>query len=200
MITPLFIFIKHHFSFLWRLIEDVNGMLFKLRYHDVDVIAKDVLNGIQLEHFRFGLVTESDIPYLCTFLNRQTDGYIKHFKPHDFDAATLYHLLYNPAFIMMKAISKTDGMIIGYFFLRCFFMGKAFHGLIVDGHSSGKGVGTAMWSSSMLISNRLNIKMYATISKNNEASLRSCRMGTSVNVVKPLPNDYLLIECNIKNT
>lgn len=193
--TGLLIYIKHHFAFLWNMVERLNGMLCAWRYRHAGQIAAVVCESVKLDNLRFSLVTQQDIPRLSLFLNSQPANYIKHFNPHRFDEPTLYRLLHNPSFIMMKVATETDNSIVGYFFLRCFFIGRAFHGLIVDAQSGGNGIGTAMWRTGMAICERNGLRMFATISKSNVASLHSCQKAVAMGTVKTLRDDYLLIEC-----
>ena len=54
--------------------------------------------------------------------------------------------------------------IIGYHFLRCFCIGRAFHGLIVDPLFSGQGIGAQMWRIAYQIAQQQGITLFATIS------------------------------------
>lgn len=98
----------------------------------------------------------------------------------------------------MKVTPKKQKEVVGYFFLRCFFIGTAFHGLIVDERYTNRGMGTLMWKISNEICTVYRFKMYATVSKNNLPSLVSAGKATDVKVKKNLPNDFLLIECKRK--
>ena len=100
----------------------------------------------------------------------------------------------------MKITDRSSDRLVGYFFLRCFFIGKAFHGLITDREFVNQGLGTSMWKISMEICRQLGIRMYATISIFNLPSLKSASNATKVRVVERLENDFILIECNPQQT
>lgn len=195
--TSLLLFLKHRFPFLWRLVEWTNGVLFGLRYPRFAAMVNDALGGFTLGGFLFSPVEESDIALLSEFLTGQPAERIAHFDPHGFDCRTLHRLLENRAFAMMK-VTDAGGTVAGYFFLRCFFIGRAFHGLIVGEEFAGRGIGTAMWSLSARICDRTGLRMFATVSAHNEASLTSAHRGSEVEVVEMLANDYLLLECRMR--
>ncbi len=195
----LFIYLKHHCSWLWTQVERMNGWLFGLRYSDLPVKSEGILAGHICGTFEFSLVNKKDLPSLSDFLNRMPVEYLACFNPHDFDRNTLKRLFANKAFLMMKITKKDDGEIVGYYFLRCFFIGKAFHGLLVDKMYSNRGLGTAMWTLSMEICHTVGLRMFATVSSRNVASLRSVSKATHVRMVEELPDGYQLIECT-KNT
>lgn len=193
--TSQLIEIKHRCPRVWRAVERVNGWLFGLRCPHFEREVNEVLSRQTMSGFDFSAVTEEDLEALSEFLGRQPQERLVHFDPHGFDVGTLRRLHRNRAFAMMKITSQADNSIAGYFFLRCFFVGRAFHGLLVDGRYGGRGLGTAMWSLSSQICRNSGLRMLATVAKSNEASLSSARRGTEVTVVEELEGGYLLIEC-----
>lgn len=196
--TGLFLLIKHRCPFVWRLAERINGTLFGILYPHLRSTAYDVLHGHTAE-ITFSPVEESDLHRLHTFLTRQPEERLACFAPHGFDMPTLRRLYRNKAFLMMKATASADNTMVGYFFLRCFFIGRAFHGLLVADRCSCHGIGSRMWRLAAIICRKQNIRMFATISERNTASLRSCAKGTDMRVVRRLHNGYLLVECNRKH-
>lgn len=192
--TGLLIKIKHSFPLLWNVVEFVNGSIMRIRYPKLHKIASKIILSSRHLNFEWSPVTYADIQNLSHFLTSIPNNRLQHFNPHKFDIDTLKSMLSNHLFIMMKV---TDGnSIIGYHFLRCFFIGKAFHGLIVDDNYGGKGIGTKMWSIATNICNEAGIRMFATISENNQPSLNSCRKGCNATIVKQLSDSYLLIACH----
>lgn len=198
--TSLLIRIKHRCPRLWRLVERLNGRLFALRYPTLTAAAAAVLAERPADEFVFSVVTSADAAALSAFLTGQPAERLACFAPHGFDTATLNDLLCNRAFVLMQICRRTEGEIVGYFFLRGFFVGKAFHGLLVDRRYGGRGLGTAMWALSMEICRRQQLRMFATVSAHNAASLASARRATAVTVVERLADDYLLIACKPKAT
>lgn len=195
MIASLLIRIKHRCPWIWRAVERLNGWLFALRYPRFGRTVSEVLEGVSVGEFDFSAVTADDIQSLSSFLTGDEAAGFDHFDPHAFDCATLTRLLGNRSFAMMKVVRRSDGAIAGYFFLRCFFIGRAFHGLAVGRSMRGCGIGTAMWALSMRICSSAGVRMFATVSKHNAASLASLHRAVEATVVEELADDYLLVEC-----
>lgn len=194
--TSLLIHIKHRCPLIWRAVERVNGLLFALRFGPMDDVVREVLGTCCTQDgYRFSSVESDDIPSLSAFLGSLPPQRLEHFNPHAFDVKTLRRLHRNPAFVMMKITHVSDCRLAGYFFLRCFFVGKAFHGLVVAESCAGRGLGTRMWALSSRICARKGLRMFATVSQDNAASLLSARRGTQVRVAEQLADGYLLIEC-----
>lgn len=183
---------------VWAIVESVNGALFCLRYGRVERVAASVLEDYHVAGCSFSVVEERDLTQLETFLAGMSEDSLKWFRPHDFDGATLRRLFLNPAFLMM-AVKDPDGSLVGYFLLRCFFIGKSFAGLIVDPEWYGRDIGCSIWEASSVICSRLGLRMLATISEENIPSLESCRKGTDVTELERLGNGYILVECKAKN-
>ena len=167
-------------------------------HKDLGRITSDVLKNYDKEEFIYSRVEEHDINALIEFRNRQREDYLKYFDPHRFDRTTLERMLRNKAYVLMKVTQRDSKEIVGYFFLRCFFIGKAFHGLIVDEAFTNRGIGTRLWKIANEVCTDFGIRMYATVSKHNIPSLTSARNATNVDVKKNLKNDFLLIECKRK--
>ena len=197
--TSFFLYIKHRCVKLWDFVEKLNGPMTIFFFPKIRRRATEVLEENNNTEFEYTLVEIDDLEKLIHFRENQRNDYLRYFDPHRFDTQTLTRMLENPAYVMMKVKERgVDGPIIGYFFLRCFFIGKAFHGLIVDETFTNRGIGSAMWRMSAEICSRLRLRMYATVSSHNQASLSSARNGASVKVTESLDNDYLLIECRQK--
>lgn len=197
--TSFLIFIKHYFPWVWKTVEWINGLLFNFFYRGIEQKAFEVLRECAVPDFEFSVMESEDLPGLSVFLCSQPREHLAYFNPHGFDLTTLKRLFANRAFLMMKITRCSDQRMMGYFFLRCFFIGKAFHGLIVDRLAESKNLGTSMWVLSMQICSKMGLRMFATVSTHNIASLRSVRKGTEVDIRKLLANDYLLIECRPKS-
>lgn len=176
-----------------------NGLLFSFRYPRLRAIASRILHEQHHPEFDYSLVAESDLDSLVSFFAAQPAERFTHFKPHKFDRRDLSRLLRNDAFLMMKITRRSSGAIIGYFFLRCFFIGKAFHGLMADWQCRGLQLGASMWEISEHICRESGLKMFATVSASNLPSLNSASRGTDVSIVETLPNGYYLIECRQKS-
>lgn len=192
------IYLKRRFGSLWGLIEKINAILLGLFYPKITKCTPTVVKGITSTEFDFSMVETDDIDALIELRKRQRNDYLRYFDPHRFDRKTLEDMIKNKAYILMKVTTKKQKEMVGYFFLRCFFIGTAFHGLIVDEKYTNRGIGTLMWRISNEICTTNRFKMYATVSKNNAPSLVSANRATNVTIKKHLPNDFLLIECKKK--
>lgn len=195
----LLIRIKHHVPLLWRWAEGLNSFLGGIRYKNLKRESERVLEGFRMDGFSFSIVTVRDINPIIGMRNSQRPEYIENFNPHDFNEATLSSMLANNAYSLMKVTKEGSEHIVGYFFIRSFFVGRAFHGLLTDEKFSNMGVGTSMWKISMEICRNLGLRMFATMSESNRASFRSAQKATDVEVVQNLDNNYLLIECRKKH-
>ncbi len=197
MLTSVLIRLKHACPALWRVVEWGNSQLMALRYsrlRDQAVVAcRTIACPSQTE---WSLVTPDDAPSLSAFLTSMPERLTAWFAPHPFDPATLRRMACGNSFVMFKVTH--GGRIVGYHFLRCFFTGKAFHGLIVADDMAGRGIGTHMWALAADICQRLGLDMQATIHPDNIASLTSCRHGCDATIISTLSNGYLQVKCRKK--
>lgn len=196
----LLIKIKHQVPAIWRATENVNGFLTALRYKGLESTSQKILDKRIMEGFSFSLMRPDDIPEIINLHQRQQPEYIKNFNPHPFDRRTLLAMAGNKAYILMKVSEEASGEVVGYFFIRSFFVGKAFHGLLTDEKFAGRGIGSAMWRLSMEICRSMGLRMFATMSQDNIASYKSARNGTRVNILNRLENNFIFIECCPKET
>ena len=188
---------KHRHPKAWALVEEVNGFLFRLRYGRLEKTASEVLRDGSVAGCGFSVIRVEDLPRLEAFLARQDQDNLRWFHPHPFDGASLKKIMRNPSYLLMKA-SDPDDNLVGYFFLRGFFIGRAFAGLIVDRDWQNRDIGTWMWQAMAAICSRRGLRMQATISTDNKPSMASCLKGTSVIEQKPLEDGYLAVECKQK--
>lgn len=196
--TGLLVKIKHRFPSLWRMVEALNGHLMRLRYPRLPEIAATLAASRTVDGLEWSIVTPDDADRLSRFLTSIPSERLQYFDPHPFDPSTLRTMASSRSFVMLKV---TDGnRIVGYHFLRCFFIGKTFHGLIVDAATTGRGIGTAMWSLGAEISHSAGLRMFATISEDNLPSLTSCHNGCATRIAERLDSGYLLISCSPKSS
>ena len=187
MVYELTHYLQEKLPFLWEVVEWGNSTLFQARYGRRDISAV-------LEQYP-GLteVQVADVPALTRFFAAQPEDAFRFFRPHEFDEKTLRKLQRRKSFLMY-CVRDEEGRIVGYFFLRCFFIGKAFLGKMVDVNSQGKGIGTQMCLCAMDIAQALRLRMFETISKENIASLRSTEKVLNTRIVEEMENGYLYIE------
>ena len=200
MLESRLISFKRLFPWLWRRVEAINGVLFLLGHRNMREVASEVLAETEFEGYEFSLASIDDAKRLSGFFQRQPEESFRYFIPHFFDEKTLRRLIGGHSFLVMKAADAATGEIKGYFFLRCFFIGRAFAGLLVDSGERSKGLGTSIWEACSRICGRLGIRMFATVSERNLPSMISCRRGTEIISSEKISDDYLLVECGTKST
>ena len=181
--------LQNRIPIMWGMIEWGNSVLTHLRYGKRKNKIKDILHSYP----GFSNVDWGNIPELVRFFEAQPIDAFRFFHPHPFDETTLRKLQKRKSFLMY-CVRDSENKIVGYFFLRCFFIGKAFLGKMVDVNSQGKGIGTKMCLCAMDIAQALGLRMFETISKENIASLRSTEKVLNIRIVEELENDYLYIE------
>jgi GNAT superfamily N-acetyltransferase len=191
--------IKHNHPVIWEFVERINGVLFRLLYGNISAKAESVLEGHSVAGCGFALIKEEDISPLENFLQAQTPETLKWFNPHAFDAKTLRKLYRNPAFLMMKVYNEDSGRIAGYFFLRCFFIGQAFTGILVDPEWQNLGIASRIWQLQTEICAQCKLRLRATIASENKSCIAACHNGTTVSELQQLDNGYLAMECKINN-
>lgn len=184
-------FLKDKFSWLWDIIEQINALLFSLRY------------GKKVNSFRFTTIPEEysivaikDIPTeeLVRFFEHQPEEAFTYFRPHEFDAKSIKQLQKNKSFLSYVLKDKENGNIAGYCFNRSFFHGKGFRGRMVDIDYRGNGLGTAMNKILNEVGFGIGLRLFESVSKDNVASYRSALSASNVRVVKELPHNELYLE------
>lgn len=188
MLYELAHYIQKHIKPLWAVAEGVNACLFKLRYGGRLQRLPDVISVYP----DVSWVKKEDAGDLAAFFSNQPEEAFDFFKPHKFDETSIARLAKNPSMLMF--VVKDAGVVVGYFFLRCFFIGKSYLGKMVDVNHQGKGIGQKMCCCAMDIASSLGVKMFESISKDNPASLLSTQKVLETRVIKELDNGYLYIE------
>lgn len=183
--------LRDKLSWLWNIIEWMNGLVFSMRY------------GKRLKKFAFTTVPEgydlvpiNDVPTekLVEFFKRQPEEAYTYFRPHGFDEKSIKRLQKNKAFLGYVLKDKENGEIAGYCFNRCFFHGQGFRGRMVDINYRGKGLGTSMNKILNEVGFGIGLRLFETVSKDNVASYRSALSASNVKVVKEMEGNELYLE------
>lgn len=183
--------LRDKLSWLWNIIEWMNGVVFSLRY------------GKRLKRFvittvpdGYEIVPIKDVPTekLVDFFKRQPEEAFTYFRPHGFDEKSIKRLQKNKAFLGYVLKDKENGEIAGYCFNRCFFHGQGFRGRMVDMNYRGKGLGTAMNKILNEVGFGIGLRLFETVSKDNVASYRSALSASIVKVVKEMEGNELYLE------
>jgi len=189
----LLIFIKHHLSFIWNIIEKLNNfcfyLIFKKRMLDA---GKKVFKQEPSSKYNYRLLNSNDAEALTSLISHQSKEDVRYFNPHGFDIESIRKQFSNHSFLMMGSF---DGdKLIGYFFLRFFVNKKCFVGRLIDKDYRGKGIGVVMNNFMYKIAWTMNFRCLSTISKNNKAVMHAHSRNKSMVILKNLSNDYLLVE------
>lgn len=188
--------LRDKLSWLWNIIEWVNGVIFYLRYGKKINNLNANLNHNNVVPEGYVLLPIKDIPTneLVAFFEHQPEEAYTYFRPHGFDAKSIKLLQRNKAFLGYVLKDKTNGAIAGYCFNRCFFHGQGFRGRMADIDYRGKGLGTAMNKILNEVGFGIGLKLFETVSKDNVASYKSALSASNVKVVKDLEHNELYLE------
>lgn len=174
---------------IWNAIEKCNEWLFLIRYgrklEKLDTEKSD-------NRYFYRLLQIDDTHELVRFLSVQPAESFHFFKPHKFNEKTIKKLLGNKSYLAFGVFDDTT--LIGYYFLKSFFIGKSYFGKIVDYRYQGKGIAKQMSVYAANAATTIGIHMYGTISKDNKASLLSAQKALDIKIIKELPNNYMLVE------
>ena len=188
--------LRDKLSWLWNIIEWINGVIFNMKYGKKVNSLRAILNHNNVVPEGYELVTMRKVPTddLVKFFNRQPEEAYTYFSPHGFDAKSIKLLQRNKAFLGYVLKDKASGAIAGYCFNRCFFHGQGFRGRMVDINYRGKGLGTAMNKILNEVGFGIGLRLFETVSKDNVASYRSAMSASNVKVVKELEHNELYLE------
>ena len=184
-------FLQERFSFIWDFIEILNAWLFLLRYGRKLKGIQPILTKHQGD-FIVREATLKDVDAIISFFEAQPKESFVFFKPHPFDAPTTKKLIKNRSYLFFIVLDGSQ--VVGYYFLRSFFMGKSYLGKLVDYRYRGKGIGKMMCLSAMEIAIYCGLRMYETISKDNLASLYSTQKVLDTRIIEEMEDNYIYIE------
>jgi RimJ/RimL family protein N-acetyltransferase len=189
----ILIFIKHHFKFLWKIIDLANGLLFSILFKSrLEAVLTPVFKELAIPPFLYRRLKVSDTEPLYDLIKSQKVSDLEFFSPHSFDLKSIKNQFMNRSFYMMGAFDKEK--IVGYFFLRFFANKKCFVGRLIDKDYRGKGIGFVMNIIMYETAWRMGFRCFSTISRNNSAIMHAHAKNPTMVVVKELQNDYLLVE------
>ena len=197
-------FVKDKIPFVWSLIDLINSFLFSLRY---ERRLESVCGNLNLKReskkgVQITVESMADIPAseMVSFFASQPEEAYKYFRPHGFDEESIKKLQRNKSFIAYVFRDEETQNIVGYFFLRSFFMGTAYRGRMVDSDHQGKGLATLGNQLMNEIGFGIGLRIFETVSRKNVASYRSSIAASNMKVVKEMGNDEVLLEVVRENT
>ena len=113
-------YIIKHLPFLWDIVEFFNDKLFLLRYgrrlEQIQVCLEKCQGAYSIKE-----ATLDDLYSLVSFFSHQPQESFEFFQPHGFDEKSIKALIKRKSYLMF-IVEKGDD-IVGYMFLRCFFIG-----------------------------------------------------------------------------
>jgi len=188
--------LRDKLSWLWNIIEWINGVIFFMGYgRKLNILNANLVNNkVVPEGYEIVPIRRISTSDLVAFFERQPEEAYSYFRPHGFDAKSIRLLQRNKAFLGYVLKDKASGNIAGYCFNRCFFHGQGFRGRMVDINYRGKGLGTAMNKILNEVGFGIGLRLFETVSKDNVASYRSAMSASNVKVVKELEHNELYLE------
>ena len=194
----LLLYIKHKLHFLWKLMEWLNGVVFKwLYYKDIEKRVEISISKNENNGFRFQKIREEDLEKLSVFFNSQNEENYTYFKPHSFELKSLQKLYKNSSFYMFGVFDLDK--IVGYFMIRFFINKKAIVGFFVDPKQQGKGIAKTMGRIMFDICWNNHFKVFATVSKLNIPAIKSYNSINNFVVLKELEDNFIFIEFKKEN-
>ena len=179
------------------MVEFGNEKLFLLRYGKRLKKVSTCLEQYQ-DVYQIKEAALDDVQSMVAFFAKQPEDAYTYFQPHGFDEKSIKRLVKNKAYLIFLVYNEKE--IVGYYFLRCFFIGKSFLGKMVDHNHQGKGIGKMMCLSAMDVATLLHLRMFETISKDNISSLYSTQKVLDTKIIEEMENNYIYIEDFPKGT
>ena len=184
--------IKNSCPWIWNFIEFCNGLLVRCFHgRKIDRAIDAALSQVDSE-YAYKRLSKSHVEQLVQFISRQPSGFDTFFKPHGFTEKDFKRVLTNGTFILIGVFDCSH--LVGYCFIRFFINKSAFRGKIVDKEYQGRGIAKQMGLIMSKVASNAGFRVYATISKDNVASLKSAKYGSSIKIIKELPDNYLYVE------
>ena len=183
--------LRDKLSWLWNIIEWINSLVFSMRYGGK--LKSSSFTSIP-EGYSIEPIKNIPVDKMEEFFNHQPEEAFAFFKPHGFDKKSIKRLQKNKAFLGYVLLDKSNKKIAGYCFNRCYFHGQGFRGRMVDIDYRGKGLGTAMNKILNEVGFGIGLRLFESVSKDNQASYKSALSASNVKVVKELEHNELYLE------
>lgn len=187
MLYALAHWLRDHCPWIWETVEYINSWVFALRYGR-RMKGMDTVLAHHQGAFAVELLKAEDVPSLAQFFREQPEEAFTFFHPHGFDEKTLKRLQRSRSFLAF--VVKEKGVIVGYFFLRCYFMGKCFRGYMVDYRQRNRGIAKLTSRVMTDVAAMLRIPSYGTIAPVNVASMKS----QNATILRQLENGDYYVE------
>lgn len=186
MLYALAHILREKCPWVWDAIEALNSQMFGWLYGRKLWGMEEVLGRYQQE-YAVEYLREGDVVALVRFFEEQPEEAFTYFKPHGFDEKTMRKIQRSKSFLAF--VVKDQGVIVAYFFMRCYFMGKCFRGYMVDYRQRNKGISKLTSRVMTDVAEMLGIPSYGTIAPENIASMKS----QNAKILRQLENgDYFV--------
>ncbi|MGI6243641.1 MAG: GNAT family N-acetyltransferase [Prevotella sp.] len=184
--------LRDKFPWMWDMLGLVLSWLFGIRYGkklaQIPLLLEKYSNR---DTFTIHELCEENVPALVKMFSEQPDEAFKYFRPHEFTEKALTKLVKDKGFLAY--IVRHGDAVVGYFFQRSFFWGKAYRGYITDYRWRRQGINKLMIECATEISTFLGLQVFGTIAPDNIASLKSAEAANKVKIIKTLDNgDYFV--------
>ena len=176
-----------------KIVDWLNALLYRLlHWRRMQIQVDRAFSEFGLPGYEFRPLRHEDLIDLEQLVQRQEPSRLEYFQPHEFDLKALAQMYVNPAFLMFGVF--TDGRLLGYFFLRCFWNRKCFVGRLIDEPFERQGIGHVMNQIMYHIAWWSGFRCFTSISRKNKWIMRAHSCNPHARFVSNLANDYQLVE------
>jgi len=191
--------LKFHFPVLFKFLNKLTLKFTELKYKARvrELYTKATLTGsIQTKAAMIRPLQTSDIDSFEDFVNGMPEAHLQFFRPHGFDRISLYSVLASPAYLTYGLFIEQK--LCAYAMLKLTPTKSAFIGRLVTQELSSLGIGKYLARYLYWQAGVLGVIPHSTISKENVPSMRSHKSIADFEILKELPNNYLLIRFVVK--
>jgi GNAT superfamily N-acetyltransferase len=177
---------------LWAIIEAVNSLFVSLIFKKIkEEIDKNVCNYECAHSYSFIKLNIDDVASILEFLVSLNDEERKYFSPFKFSYHSIYRVLSSGGFSVYGVKRGSD--LEGIFFLRYFFIGEAYLGLVVASKARGNGLGNQIIASLKKACQSAGLILCSSVSVENTPSWKA-HIHNGFRVVKRLDNGYSILQ------
>lgn len=189
--------LRDRLPWVWEAFGVVLSWLFGWRYGHRMKMIHEVLERYSRSEENGEGVTFEELSYknagaLAKMFSEQPEEAFDYFRPHGFAEQDLRKLVRDKGFLAY--VVRKDAQVVGYFFQRSFFWGKAYRGYITDYRWRRRGINRMMNECATEIAALLGLRVFGTIAPENIASLKSAETANEVKIIKTLDNGDYFVE------
>lgn len=189
--------LRDNFPWLWDAMGVILSYLFRFRYGRKLEQVPAILARYSCDAFVVKTLNETNVAALAKMFGEQPDRDFEFFRPHGFTERDLLKLVRDSGFLAYVVMHENN--VVGYFFQRSFFWGKAYRGYMTDCRWRRKGINRLMNECATEISAYLGLQVFGTIAPENIASLKSAEAVNDIRIVRTLDNGDYYVQYLPKN-